>query len=85
MSLFRLNIDNYDWEKERVLNRVLNRSFMLIELLITICVLSILLISVVPSFSCLMVNGMNPPDPHSAFSQCVKVDNSVFHNKKIVL
>lgn len=33
------------------MNRLLNRGFTLIELLITICVLSVLLISAVPSFS----------------------------------
>ncbi|EGQ7984253.1 prepilin-type N-terminal cleavage/methylation domain-containing protein [Vibrio vulnificus] len=38
-------------EKERILNRVLNRGFTLIELLITIFVLSVLLIFAAPSFS----------------------------------
>ncbi|EPW6410950.1 pilus assembly FimT family protein [Vibrio vulnificus] len=38
-------------KKERILNWVLNRGFTLIELVITICVLSVLLIFAAPSFS----------------------------------
>ncbi|EPJ2793736.1 pilus assembly FimT family protein [Vibrio parahaemolyticus] len=40
-------------KKERILNRVLKRGFTLIELLMTICVLSVLLMSAAPSFSSL--------------------------------
>ncbi|ENL0980647.1 prepilin-type N-terminal cleavage/methylation domain-containing protein [Vibrio parahaemolyticus] len=68
-------------KKERILNRVLNKGFTLIELLITICILSILLIFAVPSFSSLFEsNRMNTTQDELMGFVIMAKSEAVFRN-----
>ncbi|WP_409591254.1 pilus assembly FimT family protein [Vibrio jasicida] len=73
-------------KKERILNRALNRVFTLIELLITICVLSVLLVFAAPSFSSLFESSrMNTAQDELMGFVIMAKSEAVFRNSPVYI